>query len=173
MIHYTQDGIRWHLQEDMEALLQPLLAGKGRVVKESPAKLVSVVEVGGRTFYVKRYRHSAVPLRPLKFFFKRSQAHAEWEVARRLESLGIPAVRHVALGERWSATGLNESILITEGFDGVPLDQRSDFVPAAVLAFVERMHQAGVLQADLHPGNILVGKDPTEMRLVDLHGIDE
>jgi tRNA A-37 threonylcarbamoyl transferase component Bud32 len=32
------------------------------------------------------------------------------------------------------------------------------------------MHEHGVLQEDLHPGNLLVRKEPFELRLVDLHG---
>jgi len=38
------------------------------------------------------------------------------------------------------------------------------------LQFVSRLHDAGVLQRDLHPGNLLVRPAPFEMRLVDLHG---
>ena len=40
----------------------------------------------------------------------------------------------------------------------------------AVLEFVESMHEHGVLQTDLHPGNMLVSREPFELRLVDLHG---
>jgi tRNA A-37 threonylcarbamoyl transferase component Bud32 len=157
--------VRWELAEEIP--LDDLLANTGKPVKESPVKLVTVHNIAGKTYYVKRYRHAGVPLRPLKFFFKPSQAHEEWAIAQQLQSLGVPIVRHVALGERRNLGGLQESILITEGFDGhapTPSDA------ARVLAFVRMMHERGVLQRDLHPGNILVGTVSQELRLVDVHG---
>ena len=39
-----------------------------------------------------------------------------------------------------------------------------------MLAFVRQLHEHGVLQRDLHPGNILV--NATKLRLVDLHGTE-
>jgi tRNA A-37 threonylcarbamoyl transferase component Bud32 len=170
LIRLKKNGIRWELHEEFAPLLDELLASAGTAIKESPAKVVTRHDVAGRTYYVKRYRHAAIRFRPLKFFFKRSQAHNEWRVARRLQALGVPMVRHLALGERWSATGLQESILITEGFDGVPLEQTTKFDVNSLLAFVDRLLAAGVLQKDLHPGNILVGADPRDLRLVDVHG---
>jgi tRNA A-37 threonylcarbamoyl transferase component Bud32 len=52
----------------------------------------------------------------------------------------------------------------------VPLEVARQTDPQAVLSFVERLHAAGVLQRDLHPGNLLVRANPLEIRLVDLHG---
>ena len=164
------DGIRWELQPDAEALLQKLVRDAGGVIKESPAKRITIHHLDGRSYYVKRYRNSAFALRPFKFFFKRSQAWHEWTLAQQLEARQIPIVRHVAFGERWSWRGLEESILVTEGFDGRMLHEAVGIDPAAVLAFVKRMHERGILQVDLHPGNILVKLDPLEIRLVDLHG---
>lgn len=163
-----RDGIRWDMAPGCEPLLAPLLAQTGRVVKESPAKRVSAHEVGGRTYYVKRYRHDAVPLRSLKYLFKTSPARREWRLALQLEALGVPVVRHVAHGERWNGLGLRESILITEGFDGRPLDEAPDIPPAAVMQFVDQLHEFGVLHEDLHPGNILGRAKPLEFRLLDL-----
>jgi tRNA A-37 threonylcarbamoyl transferase component Bud32 len=40
----------------------------------------------------------------------------------------------------------------------------------ALLAFVDRMHEAGVIQHDLHGANLLWNPDRAEMRLVDLYG---
>ena len=141
-------------------------------MKESGAKLVAVHQTPEREFFVKRYRHFASPLRPLKFFFKHSQARQEWKLAEAMEKLGVPIVKHVALGERWSQLGLLESILITEKFDGKPLNELPQINPACVLKFVESLHDHGVLQRDLHPGNILASPDCGELRLVDLHGTE-
>jgi tRNA A-37 threonylcarbamoyl transferase component Bud32 len=168
VIRLERDGFRWELASEVEPCLTQLLSEPGALVKEAPAKRVSRHEAGGRVYYVKRYRHDAMPLRPLKFFIKSSPARKEWEVASKLEALGVPAVRHVAHGERWDWRGLRESILITEGFHGRPLDEIPGLAPEAVLSFVTRLHDCGVLHADLHSGNILASTEPLEFRLLDL-----
>src|SRR5688572_8585719 len=112
--------MRWQMADDFAPLLPALQATKAvQAEKDDRAKFVARYEVNGRAFFVKRYRHGAFPLRPLKFLLKRSQAKQEWLLAAKLEKAGLPIVRHVALGERWSMHGLVESVLITEAFDGV------------------------------------------------------
>ena len=170
MIQRENDGVRWEIQPDFAPLLDALLKSPGQSVKESPVKSVTRHQVGDRTFYIKRYLHHAVPLRPVKFFFKATQARQEWELAQQLEARKIPIVRHVALGERRTWSGVQESILVTEGFDGLPLIYVPGIDPNEVKRFVEHMHNQGVLQEDLHPGNLLVRQEPFELRMVDLHG---
>lgn len=170
MIQRENDGVRWELQPDFAPFLDALLKSPGQMVKESPVKQVTVHQVGEKTFYIKRYLHHAVPLRSWKFYFKATQARQEWDLAQQLEARKIPIVRHVALGERRTWSGVQESILVTEGFDGVTLTMAPDVNLPAVLEFVEAMHEHGVLQTDLHPGNMLVSREPFELRLVDLHG---
>lgn len=168
MIRVERDGFRWDLQAGVEPCLARLLSEAGRGIKEAPAKRVSAHEIDGRVFYVKSYRHEALPLRSLKFYFKPSPARKEWERAQQLDALLVPVVRHLAHGERWGWRGLRESILITEGFDGRPLDEVPDLPAAAVLDFVARLHGHGVLHCDLHSGNILARTGPLEIRLLDL-----
>ena len=170
VIHRENDGVRWLLQPDFAPLLDDLLKSPGETVKESPVKRVTLHQLGGKSFYIKRYFHHAVLLRPLKFFFKTTQARQEWDLAQQLEARHIPIVRHIALGERQTWSGVQESILITEGFDGAPLIHVPDIDPQTVQRFLGHMHDQGVLQEDLHPGNLLVRKEPFELRLVDLHG---
>jgi len=160
VVRLKENGVRWELAEELP--LKALLADPGERIKESRVKLVTKHDIAGKTYYVKRYQHAGVPLRALKFFFKPSQARQEWQLA---QQISVPIVRHLALGERWTLTGLQESILITEGFDG---REPGEHDGERVLAFVRRLHERGVLQRDLHPGNILVSAH--ELRLVDLHG---
>jgi tRNA A-37 threonylcarbamoyl transferase component Bud32 len=171
VIQKTHDGFRWQLADDFVPLLDRVLKAPPMVVKESSVKLVAYHEVDGRGFYVKRYRHGAHLLRPLKFLFKRSQADQEWRLATECEKRGLPIVRHLALGERWSARGLLESILITEAFeDGVPLaDSHEKFFPR-VMELVSEIARAGVTHHDFHPSNLLLNESTGELRLVDLHG---
>lgn len=170
MIQRENDGVRWEIQPDFAPSLDALLKTPGEIIKESPVKRVTRHQLGADSFYIKRYLHHTVPLRPLKFFFKPTQARQEWQLAQQLEARQIPIVRHVALGERRSWRGIEESILITEGFDGLPLIYVPGFDPESVRRFVEHMHEQGVLQEDLHPGNLLVRKETFELRMVDLHG---
>ncbi|MCD6340250.1 MAG: hypothetical protein J7M29_12830 [Verrucomicrobia bacterium] len=172
MTRLRQAGFRWEADPDFAPHLGEALAGLARVVKESPAKQVSLHRAACGEFYVKRYRHTVEFWRPLKFLFKPSQARREWRLARRLAARGVPVVRHVALGERWTWRGLEESVLITEAFPGRPLDEAEGVDPAALLRFVGLLHDRGVLQRDLHPGNILRHETADEWRLVDLHGIE-
>jgi len=120
---------------------------------------------------VKRYRHHAGPLRPLKYFFKHSPAREEWELSHRLEALAVPIVRHLALGERWTAAGLQEAVLFTEGFPGTGLDEARDLDLDALQEFLNLLCRRGVVHRDLHPQNLLVRAALFELRLVDLHGI--
>lgn len=75
-------------------------------------------------------------------------------------------------GERRSWRGVEESLLITEGFAGVPANEVPALPPAAVVAFIESIWRAGVVQRDLHPANLLADPLTHEIRLVDLHGIE-
>ncbi len=173
MIKRTHHGIRWLLADDFAPRLEAVLAAAPFIVKESGVKLVARHEVDGQGFYVKRYRHYAVPLRPLKFLVKPSQAAQEWRLAGEFERRGVPAVRHVALGERWTVGGLQESILITEEFEGaVPFDHLHRAHFPRVVEFVTRIGHAGILHHDLHPSNLLFHEGAVEIRLVDLHGAE-
>jgi tRNA A-37 threonylcarbamoyl transferase component Bud32 len=168
VIRLTKNGVRWEMQPEVAPLLDEILASPVRVIKESRYGRVAVHRGGGKNFYVKTYRHGASFWRPFKFFFKPSQAHGEWKLAQAFAARGIPIVRHAAAGERWSWRGLQESILITEEFDGQPLADSTAASPEKVLAFIHFMHEHGVMQHDLHCHNLMVG--PTgELRLVDLH----
>ncbi|HMJ90853.1 MAG TPA: lipopolysaccharide kinase InaA family protein [Candidatus Acidoferrum sp.] len=152
-------------------LLDAVISSPGAVIKQSPAKLVTRHDTARGVFFVKRYRHDHATLRPLKFFFKESQAHQEWRLASALSKQGVPIVEHVALGERWSARGLLESILITRAFDGVPLDEATNFDLSRVVTFVKRLVEARFIHRDFHPANLLVNPATGEIRLVDLHGM--
>ena len=112
MINFECNGIRWELVPDGQQSLAKLIADPGRAVKQTPTKLVTVHRIDDQTFYVKRYLNTTKPLRRLKYLVRPSKAKHEWQLAQRFEALAIPLVRHLAFGERWSASGLQESILV-------------------------------------------------------------
>jgi tRNA A-37 threonylcarbamoyl transferase component Bud32 len=170
MIRLIRAGYRWEVTPAFAPCLETVLEAPGDTVKESPVKLVTRHTVDSGVYYLKRYRHDRVLLRPYKYLFKASQARQEWRLSSRLAELGIPVVPHLAHGERWSAGGLRESVLITRAFAGQPADEASNVSLEGLLHWVQSLHDRGVLQRDLHPGNILVSSDGAEFCLVDLHG---
>ena len=164
---------KWELADGVdrqwaESLLQD---EGGRVVKQSPAKIVTVHRTADGVVYMKRSRHAPFPWRPFKYWFKDSPGRFEWQMALSMQTLGIPVVRRLALYEIWSARGLCEDILITEGFNGNPLLEADNADPVRVMAFVKQCHQKGMIHGDLHPANLLVHRETGELRLVDFKGV--
>ena len=89
-------------------------------------------------------------------------------MAAECERRGLPIVRHLALGERWSARGLLESVLITEAFEhGVPLDDSHERFFPRVMELVSEIARAGVTHHDFHPSNLLLNENTGQLRLVD------
>ncbi len=171
VIQTEKDGTRWVLAPAFEPLLRQTLADSGQVVKKTPTKLVTVHQINGKTIYVKKYLNAAKWLRPFKYYFKTSEAKSEWALAAQVAARGIPVVPHLAMGEHWTAAGLQQSIIITEGFDGVRLDkfphQETDELQSALARLLRTMHDNGVLQRDLHH-NIMVKAQPLELCRIDV-----
>ncbi len=165
-----KNGVAWELADDFVGDLDAVLADTGEVIKKTPTKLVTRHTLGNRTVYLKRYINR-VGLRPLKYFFKISEARNEWALAAEVTARGIPVVRYLAVGERWTTLGLQESLIISEGFDGARLDKyprhQNDDLQTALAGLLRLMHDRGVLQRDLHH-NILVRENPLELRRIDV-----
>jgi len=106
------------------------------------------------------------------FLIRKPPAEEQFQAGLRLESLGVPVVRFLACGVGRSFRGVEESILITEAFDGVPLRTPGVTDWSAVLLFLQAMHDKGVIQPDLHAGNLLVRSDNGELRLVDVGHVE-
>lgn len=171
-----QRGLRWELAPEFQQLMPRILDDTGQTVKQSPVTSVTRHQIGNRVFYRKRYHHENRLLWPTKFFFKAPRSRVEWKLAPRLQALGIPAVPHLAHGERWSWRGLLESSLITEQPAGYqPLtggeELRSPSAQQALGRLVRRMHDAGLVHGDLSPKNLLVFPQTGALCLVDLDKI--
>lgn len=168
----TLDGVRWRCAPEFLDCLRFLLSDAGERIRHTDAKRITVHRYHGTTFYKKHYINTGYPGRPLKYLLKSSPARAEWHKAAQIEARGVPVVRHCAFGERWTWTGLAESILITEGFAGEMLNRSArrdtDDLQFALGRFLRESHDRGVLQRDLQ-SNILVGIDTPELRRVDVY----
>jgi tRNA A-37 threonylcarbamoyl transferase component Bud32 len=184
------DGIRWHVRSSVRAQLtadalhleEHIRAGTASVVKHGPHRTVYRVLLGGMNIYWKRCRITGLRgwlrqcLRPPK-------ARMEFDRALALAARGIHTVEPLAWGVR-AGEFAGESYLITREIAGAvtlyeyllgrfATEQRRTLA-AALGEFVARIHEAGVVHPDLHPGNILAV--PTadglpKFYLIDLHDI--
>lgn len=110
------------------------------------------------------------------------RAEREWRSLQIQESLGLPTVARLALGERRRFGLLRSALLVTEEFEGaIRLDRwlaaSARSAPngagpavAALAAWVARVHRAGFVHGDLNARNVLVSQmesAPPAFRTID------
>ena len=159
---------------EAEPVLARVLGEAGETVKRSATRQVTRHRIGDRTFYLKRYLHHSSLIEPVKYWFKPPASRTEWELAPRLERLGIFIVPHLAHGELWKWRGLVKSALLTEGPPGfAPLTASisSPSTQQALGRFLRQLHQCAIFHNDLHISNLLYSEERKEFCLVDLDNI--
>ncbi len=165
-------------------------AGRLTTVKTGPHRVVYRAELDGGAIYIKHY---LVPnLRAImRQWFRRGKGRNEGKRAERLAGIGIPTITPIALGEQRHRKFLYENFLITpEISDSVPLDAFIEHhlreipelvqprirreLARALGVLTARLHEAGFLHTDFHPGNLLVQYDPEEsirLAMIDLDAL--
>jgi len=119
---------------------------------------------------VRRYCHAGL-LAPLTGdrFFSSDRFKNEFEIGRAAWAAGLPTARPVAVGWRSSGLftrGFIATLVIPAARDLLDLFARPSAEPVRVAAAracaqaVRRLHDAGVVHADLHLKNLLVGEAP-------------
>jgi tRNA A-37 threonylcarbamoyl transferase component Bud32 len=192
-------GLRWRVAAQWRAQLldanglridEWLQAGQARVVKHGPHRTVYHVTLPDLDFYVKHYRlmDTRAWLREL---VRPAKARMEYDRARAVAARRIPTVEPLAVGCTEPLAGPGDSFLVLRTLiDAVPLnafleEQLPGFAPIEQTrlrqtlaeelgAFLARMHDAGIVHWDLHPGNLLVRLDDSgqpHLALIDLHSI--
>jgi tRNA A-37 threonylcarbamoyl transferase component Bud32 len=159
-------------------------------IKSGPHRVVYRVDLPAGAIYVKHY---LVPDYRAMFrqWFRRGKGRNEGKRSEVLASIGVPTIYPVALGERRKRKFLLENFLITWEIPGAfPLDDfvenRLEQLPepgrarlrqrlATSLAILTaRLHDAGMIHIDFHPGNVLVRVDQAgdpELAMVDLDAL--
>ena len=123
-----------------------------------------------RAVIVRRYRHGGLLARLMNDrFLSSNRFRREFDLGRAAWAEGIPTARPIAVGWRragWGNRGFIATIAIPGSRDLLDLfacpvgdPQRIAAARAAAIA-VRRMHNAGVVHADLHLKNLLVGEGP-------------
>jgi tRNA A-37 threonylcarbamoyl transferase component Bud32 len=164
--------------------------GKLAVVKKGPHRVVYRVDLPDGAVYVK---HFLVPgwREVLRQWFRRGKGRNEGKRTRLLNSIGVTTITPIALGEQRKRKFLFENYLVTPEIPGaVPLDVFvEEKLPAwpeerratirrrladALGVLTARMHNAGFVHRDFHPGNVLVRiehDDRPALALIDLDAL--
>jgi tRNA A-37 threonylcarbamoyl transferase component Bud32 len=165
-------------------------AGRVVTIKSGPHRIVYRVELPTGVIYIK---HFLVPnLRAiLRQWVRRGKGRNEGKRSEQLAALAVPTIWPIALGEQRKRNFLFENYLVTpEIVDARPLDEfamqqlpawpeprRSHVrqkLAAALGTMTARLHDAGFLHEDFHPGNILVRfptEDEPELVILDLDAL--
>jgi len=164
--------------------------GRLQTVKSGPHRIVYRADLPEGTIYVKHY---LVPDYRAMFrqWFRRGKGRNEGKRSAVLDSIGIPTIHPIALGEQRRRRFLFENYLITWEIPGtIPLDefleQQLDDYPeparsrirrrlaSALAVLTARLHNAGMTHIDFHPGNILVRlreDEQPELTMIDLDAL--
>lgn len=195
----TAGGVRWEvLPEWSERLIGPeglrlgewLQSGQAQIVKHGPNRTVYRVTLPGLNFYLK---HNRLPDARawLRGLVRPAKARIEFRRALAIAARDVPTITPLALGERDTPSGPGDSFLITRSLDQTepvnaflestlptfkPLRQSlvRQRLAKELGALLARLHDAGIVHHDLHPGNLLVrldADDQPSLYLIDLHAV--
>lgn len=164
--------------------------GRLTVVKTGPHRVVYRAELAEGAVFVK---HFLVPGFRAKFrqWIRRGKGRNEGRRTRYLSAIGVPTITPIALGEQRKRFILFENYLVTHAIpETVPLDEfvecrLSEWPPqqqarirqnlaAALGVLTARLHDAGFIHQDFHPGNILVrmeDDDQPRLAMIDLDAL--
>jgi tRNA A-37 threonylcarbamoyl transferase component Bud32 len=167
-----------------DRLLQPPAQ---RLVRLPPSQTTEVFRVphpgSASAWFVKRYRPCGI-FGALKSFFRSSRALRSFQLALKLQSLGILTASPIAAGERRRGGWVRESYLITREVPSVltwfDCDDRFPSGPHRIpllrqlACYFARLHDAGLSPTDANRNNLLVegvrGGQP-RLFLIDLDGL--
>lgn len=179
----TIPAVEWHIGDDLRALLLESNAlrldqwrrdGQLTDIKNSPHRAVFRVRMPGLDLHIKRYAVGDWRSRGRELL-RGCKARREFEMARQLAARGIATPEPLGWARETGPGGARSCWLISRTMEGQSLlqaleanDPTSSARPDRLGEFLSRLHRAGVVHHDLHPGNILVTSNG-DLALLDLH----
>jgi tRNA A-37 threonylcarbamoyl transferase component Bud32 len=165
-------------------------AGRLTTIKSGPHRVVYRVDLQDSAIYIK---HFLVPdwRATLRQWVRRGKGRNEGKRSQHLASIGVPTITPIALGERRKRKFLFENYLVTLAISSAtPLDEfvqrdllekpeplRSQIrqkLAEELAVMTARLHNAGLLHQDFHPGNIMVrlpAENVPELVMIDLDAL--
>ncbi len=182
----------WRVRPDLEDKVEAMARSLKGLDKNPRAKKIKTTD-GRRSIwtapagdlgmvFIKRYSRPAIGRR-LKQAVRNSRTRQEWEMGLRLEAMGLPAARHLAMAEKTRGGLLEEDLLVQEYLEdhvsleewaenwpgharGIDLRVKREFM-TRLARLIRRLHDSGVIQRDFKPDSIMVSPSG-ELKLVDL-----
>jgi serine/threonine protein kinase len=198
-IQVIAGGFRWQLLPQWRdhlvgpqglRLAEWIQAGQAEVVKQGPHRTVYRVHLPDLAFYLKHFRLHDVQTR-LRQLLRPAQARLEYEQALAVAGRGIPTIVPLAFGESAAGSRWGDSYLLTSSLeDGESLSTFFEFrlptyepnqqtrlrqrLARELATVLARLHDAGIVHHDLHPGNLLVRQEAgndLQVFVIDLHAV--
>jgi tRNA A-37 threonylcarbamoyl transferase component Bud32 len=161
--------------------------GQLTTIKDGPNRAIYRVQLSSLDLHIKQYRPRGFRSR-IREMLRTNKAQQEFQRAAEIRSRGIATPEPLAWGLERTGFGQSAGWLITRTMPGTSLLElfsrhsraggndgasRAYEFTQNLAAFIARLHDAGVVQTDFHPGNILVDLDsePPRFALLDLHGV--
>jgi len=164
--------------------------GRLTTIKSGRQRIVYRVDLPEGPVYIK---HFLVPDRRAKYrqWVRRGKGRNEGRRSEFLASIGVATITPVALGEQRKRKFLFENYLVTLGIrDATPLDEFVESrlptlseplqsrirrkLAESLATMTARLHNAGLLHQDFHPGNVLVRfatENTPELVMIDLDAL--
>ena len=188
MLEYNFGDMTFYIDPKHETLKNNLLflddmLSAGHKIKDSRTTTAAVLELPGmKPVFVKRENNKGLKF-TLKYLFRCSRVFRAAAAAAKLEELGIPTPKVLAVGSRRSRGVLKSGYLITETLSKVLKnevvcnrlnhnEQFNDHFMAEVSRMVGIMHENGISHGDLKLSNIYCKDTATGYKfgLLDLDG---
>jgi tRNA A-37 threonylcarbamoyl transferase component Bud32 len=155
----------------------------GTLLKDGNSATVALVQLGGRSYVVKRYNVKNF-MHGLRRSFRKSRAWHAWGNAHRLDFLGISAMKPVAMVENKWGPIRKSAYLVTEYIDAPDMlewvqagSKQNDETkrPAAeleaIITLIRELSEAEISHGDLKATNFLMGEGGPV--LIDLDGMKD
>jgi tRNA A-37 threonylcarbamoyl transferase component Bud32 len=159
--------------------------GQARLVKQNAQRRVYEVMLPGLHFFLKHNRVTDGRAR-LRRWLRPDKALQEFDLAREIARRQVPTVEPLAVGidssgeSYFLSRALSETVPLNffleqelPGWDEPRRGRMRRSIAVVLGQFLGRMHNAGIVHEDLHPGNLLLSvvNDRPQLFLIDLQAV--